>query len=192
MTWQGWLQLAIFAALTTAVVRPFGGYIARSLDGRGRLARLGAPIETGIYRLAGVDPTREQGWAEYAVALLLFHVVGIVALYALQRLQATLPLNPQHFDAVAPDLALNTAVSFATNTSWQSYAGETTLTYLTQMAGITVQSFLSAASGIAVAIALIRGFARRSAATRIAAVSYVRSDPPLSHGLRKSKGQANG
>ena len=165
MTWQGWLQLAIFAVLTTAVVRPLGGYIARSLDGRSRLARLGAPIETGIYRLAGIDPTSEQGWAEYAFALLLFHVVGIVALYALQRLQATLPLNPQHFGAVAPDLALNTAVSFATNTSWQSYAGETTLGYLTQMAGITVQSFLSAASGIAVAIALVRGFARRSAAT---------------------------
>jgi K+-transporting ATPase ATPase A chain len=165
MIWQGWLQLAVFAALTTAVVRPFGGYIARSLDGRGRLARLGAPIETGIYRLAGVDPTREQGWAEYAVALIWFHLTGVVALYALQRLQATLPLNPQRFDAVAPDLALNTAVSFATNTSWQSYVGETTLTYLTQMAGITAQSFLSAASGIAVAIALIRGFARRSAAT---------------------------
>jgi K+-transporting ATPase ATPase A chain len=165
MTWQGWLQLAIFAVLTTAAVRPFGGYIARSLDGRSRLARLGAPIETGIYRLAGIDPTREQGWVEYAIALLWFHVVGIAALYALQRLQAALPLNPQHFDPVAPDLALNTAVSFATNTSWQCYAGETTLTYLTQMAGITVQSFLSAASGVAVAIALLRGFARRSAST---------------------------
>ena len=165
MTWQGWLQLAIFAALTTAAIRPFGGYIARSLDGRSRLARLGAPIETGIYRLAGIDPTREQGWVEYAFALLLFHVVGIVALYGLQRLQATLPINPQHFDAVAPDLALNTAVSFVTNTSWQSYVGETTLSYLTQMVGITMQSFLSAASGIAVAIALVRGFARRSAAT---------------------------
>jgi potassium-transporting ATPase potassium-binding subunit len=165
MIWQGWLQLAIFAALATAAIRPFGGYIARSLDGRSRLARLGAPIERGIYRLAGIDPTSEQGWAEYAFALLLFHVVGIVALYALQRLQATLPLNPQRFGAVAPDLALNTAVSFATNTSWQSYAGETTLGYLTQMAGITVQSFLSGASGIAVAIGLVRGFARRSAST---------------------------
>jgi potassium-transporting ATPase potassium-binding subunit len=165
MTWQGWLQPAIFAVLTTVVVSPFGGYIASSLDGRSRLARLGAPVEKGIYRLAGVDPTREQSWAEYAIALLLFHVVGIAALYALQRLQAILPLNPQQFDAVAPDLALNTAVSFATNTSWQSYAGETTLGYLTQMAGITVQSFLSGASGIAVAIALVRGFSRRSAVT---------------------------
>src|ERR1700690_3611417 len=153
MTWQGWLQLAIFAVLTTAAVRPLGGYIERSLDGRSSLARLGAPFENLFYRLAGVDPEQEQGWVEYAIAFLWFHVVGIVALYALQRLPAALPLNPQHFDAVAPDLALNTAVSFATNTSWQSYAGETTLTYLTQMAGITVQSFLSGASGIAVAIA---------------------------------------
>src|ERR1700675_4570383 len=165
MTWQGWAQLAVFALLVTAVVRPLGGYIARSLDGRSRLARLGAPIEKGIYRLAGIDPAQEKGWAEYAIALLLFHVVGIAALYALQRLQAALPLNPQQFDAVAPDLAFNTAVSFATNTSWQSYAGETTLGYLTQMAGITVQSFLSGASGIAVAVALVRGFSRRSAVT---------------------------
>jgi potassium-transporting ATPase potassium-binding subunit len=165
MTWQGWLQLAIFAVLTTAAVGPFGGYIARCMEGRSSVARLGAPIEKGIYRLAGVDPAQEQGWAEYAIALLLFHVVGIVALYALQRLQAALPLNPQHFPAVARDLALNTAISFATNTSWQSYAGETTLGYLTQMVGITVQSFLSAASGIAVAMALIRGFVRRSAST---------------------------
>jgi len=165
VTWQGWLQLAIFALLTTAAVKPLGGYILRCVDGRSSLARLGAPIETGIYRLAGIDPTREQGWAEYAIALLWFHVVGIVALYALQRLQAVLPLNPQHMGSVAPDLALNTAVSFATNTSWQSYAGEATLGYFVQMTGITVQSFLSAASGVAVALALVRGFARRSAAT---------------------------
>ena len=165
MTWQGWTQFAIFALLSTAVVKPLGGYIERSLDRRSSLARLGAPVENLFYRLAGVEPEQEQGWVEYAVALLCFHLAGIVALYALQRLQAALPLNPQHFDAVTPDLALNTAVSFATNTSWQSYAGETTLGYLTQMAGITVQSFLSAASGIAVAIALVRGFARRSAST---------------------------
>ena len=165
MTWQGWTQFAIFALLSTAVVKPLGGYIERSLDRRSSLARLGAPVENLFYRLAGVDPEQEQGWVEYAVALLCFHLAGIVALYALQRLQAALPLNPQHFDAVTPDLALNTAVSFATNTSWQSCAGETTLGYLTQMAGITVQSFLSAASGIAVAIALVRGFARRSAST---------------------------
>jgi K+-transporting ATPase ATPase A chain len=165
MTWQGWLQIAAFAILITAAVRPLGRYIARSLDGRSRLARSCAPIENGLYRLAGIDPTREQSWSQYAIALLWFHLVGIVVLYALQRLQNGLPLNPQNLGAVAPDLAFNTAVSFVTNTSWQSYAGETTLGYLTQMAGITVQSFLSAASGIAVAIALVRGFARRSSAT---------------------------
>jgi potassium-transporting ATPase potassium-binding subunit len=165
MSWQGWAQFAIFAALITALVKPFGGFIERCIDGRSRFARLGAPLENVFYRLAGIDPAREQGWAEYAAALLWLHLVGIAALYALQRLQPYLPFNPQHIGAVAPDLALNTAVSFATNTSWQSYAGETALGYLVQMAGITVQSFLSAASGIAVAIALVRGFARRSSAT---------------------------
>jgi K+-transporting ATPase ATPase A chain len=115
--------------------------------------------------LAGVDPGQEQSWIGYAVAVLCFHFVGIAALYLLQRVQNVLPLNPQQFAAVAPDLALNTAVSFATNTSWQSYAGETTLSYLSQMAGLTVQSFLSAATGIAVAVALIRGFARRTSET---------------------------
>jgi K+-transporting ATPase ATPase A chain len=163
MTWQGWLQIAVFAALITAAVKPLGGYIARNLDGSGRVPRVLAPIENGLYRLAGVNPADEQSWIGYALALLWFHLAGIVALYALQRMQNLLPLNPQQFDAVAPDLALNTAVSFATNTSWQSYGGETTLSYLVQMAGITVQSFLSGATGVAVAIALVRGFARRSA-----------------------------
>jgi K+-transporting ATPase ATPase A chain len=165
MTWPGWLQIALFAALITSVVKPLGGYIARSVDGCGRVQRALAPIENGLYRLAGVDPAEEQSWISYALALLSFHLAGIVALYALQRLQNLLPLNPQHFDAVAPDLALNTAVSFATNTSWQSYGGETTMSNLSQMAGITVQSFLSGATGVAVAIALVRGFARRSAQT---------------------------
>jgi K+-transporting ATPase ATPase A chain len=166
MTWQGWLQIAVFAVLATATVRPLGGYIARVIDaGSTTPQRLLRPIETGFYRLAGIDPAEEQTWPAYALGLLVFHLAGIVMLYALQRLQSCLPLNPRQFGAVAPDLALNTAVSFATNTSWQSYAGETTLSNLTQMAGITVQSFLSAAAGIAVAIALVRGFARRSAAT---------------------------
>ena len=165
MTWQGWLQIALFAALIAGVVKPLGGHIARSLDGCGRLQRALAPIENGLYRLAGVDPAEEQSWVGYALAMLCFNVVGIVALYALQRLQNLLPLNPQQFDAVAPDLALNTAVSFATNTSWQSYGGETALSNFSQMAGITVQSFLSGATGVAVAIALVRGFARRSSQT---------------------------
>jgi K+-transporting ATPase ATPase A chain len=165
MTWQGWLQIAIFAALVTAAVHPLGGYIARTLEGKGKAQQAFAPVENALYRLAGVDPDQEQSWVSYALAVLCFHVVGIAALYLLQRVQNVLPLNPQAFDAVAPDLALNTAVSFATNTSWQSYAGETTLSYLSQMAGITVQSFLSGASGVAVALAMVRGFARRTSQT---------------------------
>ena len=165
MTWQGWLQIVAFAALITAAVRPFGGYIARNVIGGGRVQRAFAPIEHGLYRLAGVDPNKEQSWIGYALAILWFHLVGIAALYALLRLQSVLPLNPQQFDAMSPDLALNTAVSFATNTSWQSYGGEATLGYLAQMAGIVVQSFLSGATGVAVAIALVRGFTRRSSAT---------------------------
>jgi len=165
MTWQGWLQIAVFAALVTVAAHPLGGYIARTLDGTGRVQRAFAPTENALYRLAGVDPTQEQSWVSYAFALLLFHLVGILFLYTLQRGQYVLPFNPQELDPVQPDLALNTAVSFATNTSWQSYAGETTLSYLSQMAGITVQSFLSGATGVAVSMALLRGFSRRSALT---------------------------
>ncbi|HSZ93338.1 MAG TPA: potassium-transporting ATPase subunit KdpA [Acetobacteraceae bacterium] len=162
MTWQGWLQIAVFAALITAVVKPLGSYIVRNVDGGGRVLRAFATLERGLYRVAGVDPAEEQGWVDYAMALLWFHLVGIIVLYALLRLQNLLPLNPQQMDAMTPDLALNTAVSFATNTSWQSYGGESTLSYLSQMLGIVVQSFMSAAVGIAVALALVRGFARRS------------------------------
>jgi K+-transporting ATPase ATPase A chain len=162
MTWQGWLQIAVFAALITAAVKPLGGYIMRNVKGGGRVQRTFAPLERGLYRLAGVDPMEEQGWVDYAQALLVFHLVGIAVLYGLLRLQNLLPLNPQQVDAVSPDLALNTAVSFATNTSWQSYGGETALSYLSQMAGIVVQSFMSGAVGIAVALALVRGFTRRS------------------------------
>jgi K+-transporting ATPase ATPase A chain len=165
VNWQGWLQIAVFAALITAAVKPLGGYIARSVGGDGKVQRSFAAVENGLYRVAGIDPDEEQSWVRYALAMLVFNIVGIVALYILQRAQNLLPLNPRQFDAVTPDLALNTAVSFATNTSWQSYGGETTLSYLSQMAGITVQSFLSAATGVAVAIALVRGFARRSART---------------------------
>ena len=165
MTWQGWLQIVIFAVLITALVKPLGGYIVRTVDGGGHVSRIFAPVERGLYRLAGIDPAEEQSWISYALALLWFHLVGIAAFYALLRLQGLLPLNPQQLDAMTPDLALNTAVSFATNTSWQSYGGESTLGYLAQMAGIVVQSFLSAATGVAVAIALVRGFARRSSAT---------------------------
>jgi K+-transporting ATPase ATPase A chain len=165
VTWQGWFVIVLLIAVVAAVTRPLGGYIARIAEGRLAVPRGLAALENGIYRLAGVNPTREQSWAGYALSLLCFHFVGIVLLYGLQRLQHLLPFNPQELDAVGPDLALNTAISFATNTSWQSYAGETTLSYLSQMAGITVQSFLSGATGIAVAFALLRGVARASART---------------------------
>ncbi|MGD0026375.1 MAG: potassium-transporting ATPase subunit KdpA [Xanthobacteraceae bacterium] len=148
------------------LTRPLGGYLARVYAGeRTPLRPLIGPVEKALYRLAGIEPQTEQSWYEYAISLLVFHAAGILALYGLLRLQSILPLNPQALTAVSPDLALNTAVSFVTNTSWQSYGGETTLGYASQMAGIAVQSFLSAASGMAVAVALIRGFARRRSAT---------------------------
>ena len=165
MTWQGWLQIAVFAALIVAAVKPLGAYLAGIVEGQLKAPRALAAFERALYRVAGVDPAQEQSWVSYAVAVLCFHFFGIAALYLLQRVQHLLPLNPQQLPAVTPDLALNTAVSFTTNTSWQSYAGEATMSYLTQMVGITVQSFLSAATGIAVAIAFVRGFASRTSQT---------------------------
>ena len=166
MTSIGWLQIALFTIIVAATVRPLGGYMMRVFSGKPTVfGFLLGPVERGIYRLVRIDPAAEQEWYVYALALLAFNAVGLVVLYTLQRLQGLLPFNPQNFAGVDPALALNTAVSFTTNTSWQSYGGETTLSYLSQMAGITVQSFLSAATGIAVAIALIRGFARRHCST---------------------------
>jgi potassium-transporting ATPase potassium-binding subunit len=166
MTPPGWLQILLFAAAVIVLVAPLGGYMTRVFAGeRVFLSGVLQPIERGICRLAGADLAAEQGWLAYAFSLLLFNLVGTVFLYLLQRVQNVLPLNPQHLAGVDPALALNTSVSFVTNTSWQSYPGETTLSYLTQMAGIAVQMFLSAATGIAVAIALIRGFARHRAET---------------------------
>ncbi len=166
MTGAGWLQIAFFAAVVGLLTRPLGGYLVRVYAGeRTLLQPLLGPIEAALYRVAGIEPEVEQSWFRYAVSFLVFHALGIMVLYALLRLQSVLPLNSQDLTAVAPDLALNTAVSFVTNTSWQSYGGETTLSYASQMAGITVQSFLSAAAGMAVAIAFIRGFARRRSAT---------------------------
>ena len=166
MTSSGLLQIALFAAIIAGLTKPLGYYVALVFGGEqisfGRLLR---PLERGLYRISGVNPDEEQNWLHYAFSLLAFNLCGTIALYGIQRLQFSLPFNPQAIDNAGPGLALNTAVSFTTNTSWQSYAGESTLSYFTQMTGITVQSFLSAASGIAVAIALIRGFARRSAAT---------------------------
>ena len=166
MTVIGWLQIALFALIIGLLTRPFGGYLVRVYAGERTVLRpLLGPLEAALYRAAGIEPKTEQSWLGYSVAFLIFHAIGTIALYALLRLQSSLPLNPQHLSEVSPDLALNSAVSFVTNTSWQSYAGETTLSYASQMAGITVQSFLSAASGMAVAIAFIRGFARTRSAT---------------------------
>jgi potassium-transporting ATPase potassium-binding subunit len=166
MTWAGWLQIAALVALTGACVKPLGGYMAKVFGGERTFAHpLLAPIERLVYRAAGVDAASEHDWPAYALCLVGFHVLAFVGLYALLRLQARLPLDPEHFGPVAPDLAFNTAISFVTNTSWQAYSGERTLSNLSQMAGIGVASFLSAAAGIAVAVALIRGFARRGSPT---------------------------
>jgi len=166
MTPLGAAQLFGLLALLLLTVRPLGLYMQRVFAGEPTpLSPLLQPLEAVIYRLGGIKRDQEQGWFDYAVAFLVFHLPGMLLLYGVLRLQDVLPLNPAGQPPVAPDLALNTAVSFATNTSWQSYGGETTLSHLAQMAGIAVQSFLSGAAGIAVAIALIRGFARHGLTT---------------------------
>ena len=158
--------IVCFLVLTLVCVKPVGLYMANVFDGRPIWAlRTGAPLEHWIYRLCGVDIRREMSWQQYTIGLLVFNLIGVLAVYALQRLQVWLPLNPQKFAALTPDSAFNTAVSFATNTNWQGYSGESAMSYLTQMLGLAVQNFLSAASGIVVAIALIRGLARHSADT---------------------------
>ena len=162
MTILGWVQIALYIALILLITRPLGGYLTRVISGeRTVLSPVLLPIERAFYRAGGVDPRIEQHWLTYALAMLLFNGAGLVLLYGLQRLQGVLPLNPQGMPAVPADLALNTAISFVTNTNWQNYGGETTMGYLVQMAGLTVQNFLSAATGIALAVALIRGFARQ-------------------------------
>ncbi len=156
--------IALFLLVTLLLVKPLGLYVANVMEGRPIWAlRVGAGLERLLYRVSGVDPAAEMGWKRYMIALLLFNAVGALALYAIQRLQLWLPLNPQQFANVSPDSSFNTAVSFVTNTNWQGYSGESTMSYLTQMAGLAVQNFLSAATGIAVVIALIRGFARHTA-----------------------------
>ncbi len=166
MTLNGWIQIAIYCAIVVALVKPLGWYMTRVFTGeRTFLSPVLAPVERGLYRLAGVDATREQSWVGYSVAMLLFNAAGFLLFYAILRLQAFLPFNPEGMTAVAPDLTFNTAVSFVTNTNWQNYGGETTLSYFSQMAALTTQNFVSAATGIALAVALIRGFARASAKT---------------------------
>jgi K+-transporting ATPase ATPase A chain len=161
MTATGLAQIAIVLIAVIAAAVPLGPYIARVLDGeRTFLSPVFAPVERAFYKLAGVDPAREQGWLTYTMAMLAFSLAGFLSLYALQRLQNFLPLNPQGFDPVPPDLAFNTSVSFITNTNWQNYGGETTMSHLVQMLGLTVHNFVSAATGLAMAFALVRGFAR--------------------------------
>jgi K+-transporting ATPase ATPase A chain len=164
MTITGWLQISLFSAIVILITRPFGGYMTRVFAGeRTFLSPVLRPVERAIYWCCGVDEKEEQHWLTYAVAMLLFSVVGFLTLYALQRLQWYLPFNPQEQTGVEQSLAFNTSVSFVTNTNWQSYVPETTMGYLVQMAGLTVHNFVSAATGIALALALIRGFARREA-----------------------------
>ena len=166
MTLVGWLQIALTLALVVVCAIPLSRIIADAYAGeRNFLTPVLGPVERAFYRLAGVDPAREQDWFGYTIAMVVFSVAGFLSLYALQRLQNFLPLNPRGFDAVAPDLAFNTSSSFITNTNWQNYGGETTMSYLTQMLGLTVHNFVSAATGLAMAFALVRGFARSSAAT---------------------------
>ena len=166
MTTIGWLQIALYCAIIVALAPVLGAYMTRVFNGeRTWLSPVLRPVETLLYRAGGVDEAREQHWLTYTVAMLLFHAGGFVVLYALMRLQAVLPFNPAAQSPVAPDLAFNTAISFITNTNWQNYGGESTMSYLVQMLGLTHQNFLSAATGIVLAVALIRGFARASAKT---------------------------
>ncbi len=166
MTAIGWFQILLYCGIILALVKPLGWYMTRVFNGeRTFLSLILRPVEVGIYRIGGVEETREQHWVTYTVSMLFFHVGGFVILYALMRLQAMLPFNPAEQSAVAEDLSFNTAISFITNTNWQNYGGESTLSYLVQMLGLTHQNFLSAATGIALAVALIRGFSRSSMRT---------------------------
>jgi K+-transporting ATPase ATPase A chain len=166
MTLIGWLQILLYCAVILALVKPLGGYMTRVFNGqRTLLSPVLRPVEAVLYAVAGIDEKREQHWLTYTGAMLLFHVGGFLILYGLLRLQELLPFNPADQPAVPADLSFNTAVSFITNTNWQNYGGETTLSYLAQMAGLTHQNFLSAATGIALALALIRGFSRASMQT---------------------------
>jgi K+-transporting ATPase ATPase A chain len=161
-----WVQLIAYFGILILLVKPLGSYMARVYQGEHIfLDRALAPVERFIYRISGIDPQTEMNWKIYAIALLVFNALGLFLVYLLQRLQGILPLNPQGFGAVTPDSSWNTAVSFATNTNWQGYGGESTMSYLTQMLGLTVQNFVSAATGMAVLVALIRGLARHTAKT---------------------------
>jgi K+-transporting ATPase ATPase A chain len=166
MTAIGWIQIILYCAIVVALVKPLGWYMTRVFNGESTfLSPVLRPVERGLYWIGGVNERREQHWLTYTVAMLLFHVGGFLIIYGLMRLQALLPFNPAEQSAVAQDLSFNTAISFITNTNWQNYGGESTLSYLVQMLGLTHQNFLSAATGIALAVALIRGFSRSSMRT---------------------------
>lgn len=166
MTANGWMQILLFVALVAALTRPLGGFMTRVFNGeRNFLTPALAPVERGLYRLAGVDKTAEQHWTAYAVSMLLFSAAGLLLLYAMQRTQGLLPFNPAGMTAVPADLAFNTAVSFTTNTNWQNYGGESTMSYFVQMVGLAFHNFASAAVGIVLAVALVRGFSRADART---------------------------
>jgi potassium-transporting ATPase potassium-binding subunit len=166
MTLVGWAQVALVLAAVIAAAIPLSAHVTHVLGGeRTFLTPVVSPLERVFYRLSGVDPAREQSWLAYTMAMLAFSVAGFVSLYVLQRLQGYLPLNPQEFGAVPPDLAFNTSTSFVTNTNWQNYSGETTMSHLTQMLGLTVHNFVSAATGLAIAFALVRGFSRAESST---------------------------
>ncbi len=159
-----WFQLLFYLTILLLLAKPLGSFMAKVYQGeRTFLDPVLGPIERFIYRIAGVKPEEEMNWKTYAGAVMLFNILGILAVYAIQRLQAVLPLNPQALGAVTPDSSWNTAVSFATNTNWQGYGGEVTMSYLSQMLGLTVQNFVSAATGMAVLIAMIRGIVRHKA-----------------------------
>jgi K+-transporting ATPase ATPase A chain len=164
MTTFDFFQVVLYLAVLLVLIKPVGSYMALAFsETPNRVTRFGGGVERLLYRIAGVHADEQMGWRRYAIAMLTFNIVGMLAVYVLQRTQQWLPLNPQHFAAVTPDSAINTAISFITNTNWQGYGGESTMSYLTQMLGLAVQNFLSAATGIAVLLAVVRGFTRRSA-----------------------------
>ena len=163
MTANDFIQIGIYLVVLLLLIKPMGSYMTHVFaDQPNRITRFGGGVERFIYRICGIKADEDMGWKRYAIAMLLFNVCGMLAVYAFQRMQQWLPLNPQHFPALSPDLSINTAISFITNTNWQAYSGESTMSYLTQMAALAVQNFLSAATGIAVLIAVVRGFARKT------------------------------
>src|SRR4030043_2015872 len=163
----GWVQLALYVLILLLLTKPVGLYLVRVLDAEGKtfLDLFLKPVEKLFYRMLGLNPKKEQDWKQYTVSMLLFSLVGLLFTYAILRLQHLLPLNPQGLGPVSPDLAFNTAASFTTNTNWQNYAGETTLSYFSQMVGLAFHNFVSAATGIAIAAALVRGIVRHTAKT---------------------------